>query len=375
MQKNQEFIDDINRSVWVMNKPDGKKIDLNIEDFGSEEQSSRIIINEDDLLADDIPPKAYPGLQSQPIIQQDQKPLAIRSSSLVQLAFAGLAGGVLAWGITEFLFENDAWIYQSYTQILIEASYFGAVIGSVIGAALGSVEGLSGRVGSKAISGMLISLFVGLVGGALGGFTGQFVYGWLGGGQLDNISTQILVRGFSWSLIGLFIGFGQGLGTGGGRKIVNGLLGGFIGGAVGGLLFDFIAMIFYGGVVSRAIAISLLGLSTGLLIGVVQEIRKQAWVQAVEGPTAGKEYIINTGKTRIGSSPKNDIVLIKDDQVAEQHATIELENNSYFITKYNYASDMFINNHKVNKHQLKNGDLIGIGEYLLRYCDKKVGER
>ncbi len=357
-----------------MNKPGGEKIDLNIEELENADQSSKIVIDEDDLLAAESSSKVYPGLSDQPITQQDKKPTSIAASSLWHLALAGLIGGFLAWLITEMFFEQDVWIYESYMEALIEMSFYGAAIGGVIGVVLGSVEGLTSRVLSKTFSGMLISLFIGLIGGALGGFTGQLVYGWLGGGQLDIIAMQIMVRGFGWSLIGLFVGLGQGLGTGGGRKITNGLLGGLIGGAVGGLLFDLVGMVFLGGVVSRAVAISFLGLCTGLSIGIVQEIRKQAWLQAVEGPTAGKEYIIHTDKTRIGSSPKNDIVLIKDDQVAEQHATVELEGSSYCIIKHSHEGDMFINNHKETRHLLKNGDLIGIGEYLLRYCDKKVSE-
>lgn len=356
-----------------MNESGGEKIDLNIEELENTDQSSKLVIDEDDLLAVEPPPKVYPGLSDQPINQQEQKPVSIAARSLLYLALAGLVGGIMAWLLTEFSLVWDRSAYQETMEVLINVSFFFSIIGGIIGAFLGSIEGLTSRVTVKILKGIAVGLLVGFIGGAVGGFAGQYVYSELGGGLQDDIMLQILIRGFGWALVGLFIGLGHGLGTGGGKKIINGLLGGLIGGTIGGLLFDVIASIIMGGATSRAVAIGIMGLFSGLAIGLVQEIRKDAWLKVLEGATAGKEYIIHSDKNRIGSSPKNDIVLVKDQGVSVYHAEINIASKAYIISDLQDTGGVWVNSRKIAQHRLKNGDMIYIGNYRLQYFEKSRG--
>jgi len=356
------------------NKRDKEKINIEFEDI-IDEKKQKIVIDTDDLLSEDTnSTRFYPGLSDTPAYTQRKPSSNVTSATLWQLAIAGLIGGLLAWLLTELIIDQDQVYYQWTVELLINASILFSIVGGIIGAFLGSVEGITSRVAEKTFIGIAIGFLVGFMGGAVGGFTGQFVYGIMGGGQHVNIIMQILVRGFGWALAGLFIGLGQGLGTGGGKKVINGLLGGLIGGTIGGLLFDLIGFVFMVGIVSRAVAIALLGLFTGLAIGLVQEIRKEAWLKAIKGETAGKEYIIHSEKTTIGSAPKNDIVLIKDPGVSVYHAVINVENSAYHISDLQNTGGVWVNDRQIAKQRLRNGDIIQIGGHRLKYFEKSVSE-
>jgi len=174
------------------------------------------------------------------------------------------------------------------------------------------LEGIVTGVWEKAVRGGGLGLAIGGAGGAVGGVIGQIAYGAFSGGRdvisFSAIILQIAVRAFAWGLVGLFIGLGQGVMMRAYQKIINGLIGGVVGGFLGG-------------------GMSVLGLCTGAAIGMVEEIRKEAWLTIVAGPLKGKQFIIYRSPTIIGSSPKADICLVKDPQVAPEHAHIQREGN------------------------------------------------
>ncbi len=348
-----------------------RRINIDFEDMPDDDSSNKLVIDKDDLLsANESSEKEYPGINDAPANIHSKHISKFTPVSLWQLSLAGLTGGFLAWFLTEFPFAWERTVYREQIEILFNVSLFFSIIGGIIGAFLGAIEGLTSRVAIKTIKGIAVGLLVGFIGGAIGGLAGQFVYGELGGGQQESILLQILIRGFGWALVGLFIGLGQGLGTGGGRRILNGLIGGFIGGTIGGLLFDIIASIMMDDVASRAVAISILGLFSGLAIGLVQEMRKEAWLKAIEGATSGKEYIIHSDITTIGSSPKNDIVLVKDQDVSFYHAEITMTNNTYLITDLQDTGGVRVNGKRITRQRLKYGDMIHIGNYKLQYFEK-----
>jgi len=195
------------------------------------------------------------------------------------------------------------------------------------------------------------------------------------------IIPQIVVRAFAWSLVGLFIGLGQGTMMRASQKIINGLIGGAIGGFLGGLLFDPISLIFGGilasltgevsGWLSRLVGMSVLGLCTGAAIGMVEEVRKEDWLTIVAGPLKGKQFIIYRSPTIIGSSPKADISLMKDPQVAAEHARIDREGNRCMLMDMGVGRTA-VNDRLVTRKQLRDGDYVTIGQTVLRYETRTV---
>ncbi len=339
--------------------PDQQKLVIELEDLTSEEQ----LVQPPGRLKAEIETEQYMDTENK---------TRYTFSSVWPLIIAGFIGGLIAWVITELSYDDYARGYETYFQLLIEIGVFTAVVGGAIGASLGSVEGISSKVLEKTLKGFAVALGFGVLGGAAGGVLAQVVYSILGGGVHDNILLQILVRALAWGIVGLFVGIGQGLGTGGGKRVLNGLLGGLCGGVLGGLLFDVIGVFTFTGALSRAIAIPLIGVFAGLGIGLVSEMRKEAWLKVLEGFTTGKEYIVYDHITTIGSSPKSEIVLIKDPSVAPNHAEIISENNSYRIRVMDDRLTISVGNKMARNHKLKNDDVIAIGNTVLKFFEKPV---
>jgi hypothetical protein len=247
-------------------------------------------------------------------------------------------------------------------------------MGGCIGAALGSVEGLVGMVWQKALRGMGIGLGIGAVGGAFGGFVGQLAYGMMHAGDSQHIGiiAQILARAFAWGLVGAFVGVAQGFVTMAPRKMLNGVIGGAIGGLVGGFLFDPIAGLVHGGSASRAVAMTVMGGCTGAAIGLVEMLRKEAWLRIVEGPLAGKEFILYRPVTLIGSAPGMDIALVKDPNVSPKHCSIELTGTTYVLRDLGSGAGTGLNGRPVTQQALRSGDVIRIGYTGLVYEDRAV---
>ncbi|MCK4324989.1 MAG: FHA domain-containing protein [Armatimonadetes bacterium] len=310
--------------------------------------------------------------------------VGLLGSAVLQMAVAGLIGGFLAWAIMEPFITDNATAGE-LVGVLVEMAGFGAVLGGMIGLVLGSLEGLVTGVWEKAVKGGGLGLAIGGAGGAVGGVVGQIAYGVFSGGggvgSFSGIILQVAARAFAWSLVGLFIGLGQGTMMGASQKIINGLIGGAVGGFLGGLLFDPISLVFGGislsltgevsGWLSRMVGMSVLGLCTGAAIGMVEEIRKEAWLTIVAGPLKGKQFIIYRSPTLIGSSPKADICLVKDPHVAPEHAHIERERNRHVLVDLG-AGQTVVNDQRISRRQLREGDYVTIGQTVLRYETRAI---
>lgn len=345
---------------------DDNLIVLDTEDLPEVDTPEKIIIELDDLDDDEI----FPGMPSDsagfsPTVKAGGNPI-IRSN-ILQNIIAGAIGGLLAWLVTEMLFEDNG-TAQSLEQIIIEMALFGGVIGGLMGSALGAAEGVITRVAPVALRGGAITLGVGFLGGMVGGGIGQILYSAMGGGTFAiSMGMQVLARTLALGLVGLFIGLGQGISFRSSKKIINGLIGGMIGGLVGGLLFDLIGSVTMGGGTSRFIAITLMGAAVGAAIGMVDEIRKEAWLKVIAGPMAGKEYILFNEVTRVGSSPKCDIVIYRDPEVAPFQAIIEGKQGRYRIVNNSVDYPVFVNDRPVSASALANGQSIRMGSTVFLF--------
>ena len=99
------------------------------------------------------------------------------------------------------------------------------------------------------------------------------------------------------------------------KRMLYGVLGGVIGAGLGGIVFDPIAMLTHGGAPSRAVGFGLVGLATGVAVGLVESALKDRWLYVTAGPLAGKQFILYKPRTVIGSDQKCDIYLFKDSNI------------------------------------------------------------
>ena len=247
-----------------------------------------------------------------------------------------------------------------------------------MGCAIGAVEGIVARSPDQALRGGGSGLGVGLAGCALGGVIAQLLYSVLlrAGAELS-LGRVMFARTLGWGVAGMFLGVAQGAAARSGKKTLNGLLGGLGGGLIGGLLFDPIILLtggIRGGLVSRFIGLLAIGAAVGVLIGLVEQLLKDAWLYVIRGRLAGKQFVIYRNPTVLGSSPKCEIYLFKDPAVEPQHAAISSDGRSYLVEDCGTPSGTLVNGRRISRQILKAGDQIQIGETTFAYSERLAKE-
>ena len=178
-----------------------------------------------------------------------------------------------------------------------------------------------------------------------------------------------IVRGFAWMVLGAAGGVVYGIIGQSMKKTGYGALGGAIGAAVGGTIFDPISFATHAGATSRAVGFGLLGMATGIAMGLVESALKDRWIYVTAGPLAGKQFILYKPQTAVGSSQSCDIYLFKDPEILPQHATLELKGSKlYFIANGPaYIAGQPVRGARV----LENGVILQLGRYAFRYQERQ----
>lgn len=334
--------------------------------------------------AGDYYPPVQPGGVDLLSMKAKQKgafgPGTVVGSNLVPMMAAAALGAFVAWSVLEPGMRASelgrGLSGPSAADVLGRVALFGGALGGFVGLALGAVEGVVMGAWSRAASGGALGLLIGGLGGALGGMTGQVLFSAIltaGRGESGlGLGVQtVAARAFGWALVGAFVGLGPGVQLMAQRKIVNGLLGGLLGGFIGGLLFDPIGQILgslgpMAGTPSRFVGMIVLGLCTGLGIGLVEEMRKEAWLIIVAGPLAGKQFILYKSVTYIGSAPAMDVPLVKDRGVAPKQCIIEIEGSRHVLRDLTGGRTL-VNGRPAVRLALHDQDAIGMGNTTLEF--------
>ncbi len=80
---------------------------------------------------------------------------------------------------------------------------------------------------------------------------------------------------------------------------------------------------------------------------------------------------LNKDRMTLGRRPYNDIV-VDNLAVSGEHAALQVIGHDYFIEDLNSTNGTYINEQKVKRQILKNGDNIEIGKYAIRYVQDGV---
>lgn len=289
------------------------------------------------------------------------------------LGLAGLIGAFLAWIFCEPSFED---VYES--------SWWGKMMFPLmtilICVSFGTIESVVERSWKKSfrkgLSSCGLGLTIGFIFAILAGFLFIFFSMLLVnlGISERNLATNPffwLSRGLAWALFGMAGGLIFGIVSKSGRKTSFGILGGVIGGFIGGLFFDPISLLTNGGEASRAIGMSILGASTGIAIGLVENALKERWLYVKSGPLAGKQFVLYQDLITIGKAQDSTIYLFKDPSVLEQHATIMKRAGRSVINAFGpvVISGQMYQGQK--QKVLCTGDILQIGRYTFAYAEKE----
>jgi hypothetical protein len=320
------------------------------------------------------------GGSALPPLQATSPSLSVGGSSgLAKLGANGIVSGLLAGGIggllgtivAEVVYSPDNVDAATEAGLRIQTGMWVAIIGAIMGALLMAWDGITSGSGQKAVSDGAIGAGI----GAVAGFAGGYVAQWLFSAMLrdisfdDDIDTKVLLaRVIAWGLFGCLLGIGLGL-KGGSRKVVNGLIGGAIGGAAGGFMFQKVAEGNSGSAtVPRFIGMTLTGIGIGLAIGLVERVRREAWVTISRGPMTGKEFILYNAQTMIGADHRCTIVLVRDPAVAPQH--LAFVRTPQGTTVNAVGGPVLVNGHQVTSQRLRAGDEVTVGASSLRYQER-----
>jgi len=176
-----------------------------------------------------------------------------------------------------------------------------------------------------------------------------------------------LARSIAWMVFASAAGVVYGLVDRSAKKGKYGVLGAVIGGGIGGFVFNPINMATGSVAPSRGIGFALIGLATGVAIGIVESAFKERWLYAASGPLAGKQFILYKPLTTMGSSQSCDIYMFKDKTMLPQHGVIEMRGAQTFLRA---SGPVFVSGAPVRARALESGDLIQIGRYAFHFRER-----
>ncbi|MCL4499781.1 MAG: FHA domain-containing protein [Chloroflexi bacterium] len=312
-----------------------------------------------------------------------------------------MLGAIGAWGIMEpTSLMPDHGEPVGYAAIFV----IGLISGLLIGLLLGLAEGMSGLSTRDAVKSAVTGALVGAAGGVVGLTLGNNFYNLmlgLGGGEPSGQSMPanlppgvsmsggpsfvsflllLIGRGCGWALIGGCIGLSQGIAMGSTKKMINGAVGGFLGGGIGGSVFEILAWMNRGHVANflpwmiRMISFGITGAAIGLFIGFIEEGAKQAWLVRLVGRNEGKQHELYKTVTVLGRSEFVDIPIFSDPDVADRHAVISAHGKVHTIEDLGSFYGTTINNNKITKETLRDGDVIAIGKTKFLFRDKATAK-
>lgn len=307
-------------------------------------------------------------------------------SSWFYLALASGMGAICAWAILEPFYDDNS--VAAGDEFDIVALLMFPTVAGFVGLFLGAAEGIMCRNASRAFISGVVGLGVGFGGGFVAIFAGGLIFAvtsaiavqFWDDPQPDQMPTGFALlilmmgRAAAWAVASIPAGLGQGIALRERKVIFNGVVGGVLGGLLGGLLFDPISLVFTTAdgqaAASRAIGFTCIGLLVGLFVGLVESWTKTAWLMMRKGPLAGKQFVMFREAMILGSSPKADIYLFKDDAIEPRHAVIHNRGGRFEIEDCSSPDGTYVNGIPITRQWLQPGDQIVLGKTVLEFALK-----
>jgi hypothetical protein len=309
----------------------------------------------------------------------DEKP-SIWLQGWLYLGTAGLLGALAGWAICEPAFvDNGTGLHRWGNTWLLP------LIVACMCIAFATAESVVERSLRKGLIRTGISLPLGLVFGFVFYFVANIIYNiglsFLAAAGVHSFHNPAawIIRGVAWAAFGAAGGLVYGIIGKSGRKAGYGALGGAVGALLGGLLFDPVAFLLekhgtqaasvHSAAPSRAIGFALLGMATGIAMGLVESALKDRWLYVTAGPLAGKQFILYKPVTTLGSNQQADIYLFKDAEILPAHATLLLKGSRIHVVP---TGQVYIGGSPIRTTRvLQTGDILRIGRYGFRYQEKQ----
>jgi hypothetical protein len=303
------------------------------------------------------------------------------------LAVCSMIGGLAGWAILEPWFDDRE---LGGDHVPLAAILLFPTVAASVGLFLGAAEGIICRNLLRALKCGAVGLGVGFIGGLVALIPTGIVFTLMSQVALSlwknpqphamptGLALLVLMMGraAAWSIAAIPAGMGQGLALRERKVIINGLVGAVLGGLLGGLVFDPISLVLITAdgkaTYSRAVGFAVIGCFVGLFVGLVEGWTKTAWLLMQKGPLAGKQFILFRDTTVLGSSPKADIYLFKDDAIEPRHALITNRAGRFEIEDCTTPDGTYVNGIPITRTVLNHGDQIVLGKTVLEFLMKET---
>jgi VWFA-related protein len=286
-----------------------------------------------------------------------------RTSKISFFALAGAFGGAAAWFFVLTLSNVSNNGLQS--ELLL-----GGLTGMFIGAFIWSHEAIGGRQFKAALERAGFGAAAGLLGGALGAGLGNTIFTRLGkfvvdAGGFRATAGLACAVGLGWLILGATVGLSGGLIARSRERALYGLAGGSLGGLVGGLAFYSLSTT---SPWSSLAGLSLLGLSIGAFISLVEEAFVSAKVKVIKGRHIKREFPLVKDQNVVGRDDRSDVCLSGAEGVGMRHAVIVRKDGHFSIeSDEEEGKAVYVNQKLTRKSRLADGDVIRVGGVLLLF--------
>ncbi len=291
------------------------------------------------------------------------------SAGSLWAAFAGAGGGLLSFPVGELVGSltgaNSGAPATDLVGLIVGSALWSGAIGLTIGAAILIYDNLRSLRGQWHRDLLLaLPLFFAL--SFLGGVAGQTSY---------LLVQNSITRGIGWALMGAAVGVGLGFVRRDMLQSARGALGGALGGFIGGFVFDGLASLGGSGgdgAFSRFVGQIIMGALIALLMRVVQDAMKDAWLLGISsGDYEGKEYPLNTARVSVGRDESNAISLFRDTHLPAKLGALVSQNGQWFWQ----GEAIGINGVACENAPLTPGDTLKIGATQFRFQSKSSKSR
>jgi pSer/pThr/pTyr-binding forkhead associated (FHA) protein len=172
-----------------------------------------------------------------------------------------------------------------------------------------------------------------------------------------------LARLGAYAIFGAILGLSVGLTSFSPGNLLKGAVGGGFGGFAGGLFW----VLGGNGTIARMCSLTVTGLGIGLFIGLVNELTKVAWLTMEGGRFKGRQFRCDRSVINLGRAEENEVGLFGDPEVIARHACIERDEEEFVLKDLSRREGTALNGRKIDRQSLRDGDLIQIGSFRLRF--------
>ncbi|MDE3089107.1 MAG: FHA domain-containing protein [Chloroflexota bacterium] len=97
-----------------------------------------------------------------------------------------------------------------------------------------------------------------------------------------------------------------------------------------------------------------------------------AWLVARTGPRPGKEYGLQRGRNTVGRDGTQCDIVLDDSAVSKLHAEVRYENGQFILYDHASTNGTFVNNRRVQRQSLLDGDDVRIGNSTFVFKEVKL---